>query len=224
MRGFVRSLVDVTAAELGVEREVGVLLALEVFEVGEAAGRLEFVVDVGFRRHRFDFVVDRLHFLVFGDDGVGGSFGNMRIGGEHDRDRLADKADLVHRQDRLIVERRAVIGIGDDFNDILRGDDAKTPGIFFAALVSIDLMRPCATVERKILPCSMPGRRIRCVYSARPVTFSRASRRGTERPNWPPPIGLVGIGDSAPCCRNAGTACGRRQMGNDYRYVMHANL
>src|SRR5882672_7419635 len=69
----------------------------------------------------------------------------------------------------------------------------KTPGIFLAALVSIDLMRPCATVERKILPCSMPGSRIRCVYSARPVTFSRPSRRGTERPIWPPPIGLVGI-------------------------------
>src|SRR5580700_11718299 len=69
----------------------------------------------------------------------------------------------------------------------------KTPGIFFAALTSIDLMRPCATVERKILPYSMPGSRIRCVYSARPVTFSRPSRRGTERPIWPPPIGFVGI-------------------------------
>src|ERR1700722_8191194 len=71
----------------------------------------------------------------------------------------------------------------------------KTPGIFFAADVSIDLMRPCATVERKILPYSIPGRRIRWVYSARPVTFSRPSRRGTERPIWPPPIGFVGISD-----------------------------
>src|SRR5579862_5414682 len=71
----------------------------------------------------------------------------------------------------------------------------NTPGIFFAALVSIDLMRPCATVERKILPCSIFGRRIRWVYSARPVTFSRPSRRGTERPIWPPPIELVGISD-----------------------------
>src|SRR6202023_2464356 len=71
----------------------------------------------------------------------------------------------------------------------------NTPGIFFAALVSTDLMRPCATVERKILPCSMPGSRIRWVYSARPVTFSRASSRGTERPIWPPPMGFAGIGD-----------------------------
>src|SRR5580658_10003467 len=69
----------------------------------------------------------------------------------------------------------------------------KTPGIFFAALTSIDLMRPWATVERKILPCSMPGSRIRWVYSARPVTFSRASSRGMERPIWPPPIGFVAI-------------------------------
>src|SRR5580698_2240318 len=71
----------------------------------------------------------------------------------------------------------------------------NTPGIFFAALVSTDLMRPCATVERKILPCTMFGRRMRCVYSARPVTFSRASRRGTERPIWPPPIGFVAISE-----------------------------
>src|SRR5579871_402041 len=74
----------------------------------------------------------------------------------------------------------------------------NTPGIALAALVSIDLMRPCGTVLRNTLPCSMPGSRIRCVYSARPVTFSRASRRGTERPICPPPIGFVDIGCSAP--------------------------
>src|ERR1700734_677919 len=71
----------------------------------------------------------------------------------------------------------------------------NTPGIFFAADVSTDLMRPWGTVERKILPYSMPGSRIRWVYSARPVTFSRASSRGIERPIWPPPIWFVGIGN-----------------------------
>ena len=131
MRGFGKCLVDVAAAQLGGEREVGVLLALEVLEVGEAAGRLELVVHIGFRRHGFDFVVDRLHFLVFGDDGVGGSFGDVRVGGEHHRDRLADETDLFHRQDRLIVERWAVIGIGDDLDDILCGDDAIDAGHFF---------------------------------------------------------------------------------------------
>src|SRR6516225_1278067 len=66
-----------------------------------------------------------------------------------------------------------------------------TPGTFFAALVSIDLMRPCATVLRKIFPCSMPGSRMVWVYSARPVTLSRASRRGSERPTCPPAAVVV---------------------------------
>src|SRR3954467_8392542 len=44
------------------------------------------------------------------------------------------------------------------------------------------LMRPCETVLRKIFPYSIPGRRRLCVYSARPVTLSHDSRRGTERP------------------------------------------
>src|SRR5262245_537384 len=66
-----------------------------------------------------------------------------------------------------------------------------TPGTFFAALVSIDLMRPCATVLRKILACSMPGSRMRWVYSARPVTFSRASSLGRERPTCPPGMVVV---------------------------------
>src|SRR6185503_12545474 len=43
-------------------------------------------------------------------------------------------------------------------------------------------MRPCATLLRKILPYSIPGRRRLCTYSARPVTLSHDSRRGTERP------------------------------------------
>jgi hypothetical protein len=38
-----------------------------------------------------------------------------------------------------------------------------TPGTAFAALVSIDLMRPCATVLRKTLPLSMPGNRMVCM-------------------------------------------------------------
>src|SRR5688572_16990301 len=44
------------------------------------------------------------------------------------------------------------------------------------------LILPCATVLRKILPYSIPGSRRLCTYSARPVTFSQDSRRGTERP------------------------------------------
>src|SRR3954470_7764166 len=46
------------------------------------------------------------------------------------------------------------------------------------------LMRPCETLLRKILPYSIPGRRRLCTYSARPVTLSHDSSRGTERPTW----------------------------------------
>ena len=63
---------------------------------------------------------------------------------------------------------------------------SSTPGSVFAALTSTDLMRPCATVLRKSLACSMPGSRMVWTYSARPVTLSRDSRRGTERPTWAP--------------------------------------
>ena len=69
----------------------------------------------------------------------------------------------------------------------------STPGTFFAALVSIDLIRPCATVLRNSLACSMPGTRMVWVYSARPVTLSRPSSRGTERPTWEPTLALAGL-------------------------------
>src|SRR5580704_4375058 len=97
----------------------------------------------------------------------------------------------------------------------------NTPGIFFAAAVSTDLMRPCGTVERKILPCSMPGSRIRCVYSARPVTFSRASSRGIERPIWPPPIGLVGMGDELPAAVGRYRIHKFRTFGHESRPGIH---
>src|SRR3954464_2035526 len=57
-----------------------------------------------------------------------------------------------------------------------------TPPTACAALTSIRRMRPCATLERKILPYSIPGRRRLWTYSALPVTLSHDSRRGTERP------------------------------------------
>ena len=57
-----------------------------------------------------------------------------------------------------------------------------TPGTLFATLVSTDLIFPCATVLRNNLAYSMPGTRMVCVYSARPVTLSRLSNRNTELP------------------------------------------
>ena len=72
--------------------------------------------------------------------------------------------------------------IGQDVEHVVDGDDVQHARDLFGALVSTDLMRPCATVLRKILACSIPGSRMVWMYSARPVTLSRLSSRGTERP------------------------------------------
>ena len=81
----------------------------------------------------------------------------MRIVGQHQRHRLADKADLVQRQHRLIVKGRAIIRIRNERKHVLAGDDAVHPGSALAALVSIRRMRPCATVLRNTFTCSIPG-------------------------------------------------------------------
>ncbi len=120
-----KGLVDVAEPQLSVQREVGVLQPLEMLEVGKRAGRLEFVVHIDRRGHRLDFVVDSRQLFVFGDDRLRGGFGDVGIGGEHHGHRLADEPHLVDRQNRLIVERRTVIGIGDHLAHVVGGDDAK---------------------------------------------------------------------------------------------------
>ena len=131
VRGIREGLVHIAATQLGIEREIGVFLSLEVLEVGKTSCRLELVVHVHRRSHRLDFVVDCGQFLVFGDDFLRRGLGDMRIGGEHDGDRLADEPHLVDRQDRLIMECRTVIGIGNDLGDVLGGDDAIDARDFF---------------------------------------------------------------------------------------------
>ena len=79
-------------------------------------------------RQRLDLVIDRGQLLVLGLDQAQRLFGDVRIGGQHHRHRLADVTDLVQRQDRLVVERRAVIRIGDQPENILAGDDAMHAG------------------------------------------------------------------------------------------------
>ena len=72
MRRFGKGLVDVAAPRLGLERQIGVLDALEVLQIGEAAGRLELVVHMARRGHRLDLVIDRLELLVLGGDRLHG--------------------------------------------------------------------------------------------------------------------------------------------------------
>src|SRR4051812_15862221 len=66
-----------------------------------------------------------------------------------------------------------------------------TPANACAGATSMRLIRPCATVLRTILPYSMPGRRRLCTYSARPVTFSHDSSRGSERPTCAVSVGCA---------------------------------
>ena len=77
------------------------------------------------RRQRVDLVKDRRQLLVFGGDQLHRLFGDVRVGGEHGRDRLADKADLLVGQDRLIVERWAVVGALQHLHHVVDRDDVQ---------------------------------------------------------------------------------------------------
>ena len=118
-------LVEIAAAQPVVERDIGALDPFEVLEIGEGAGRLELVVHIDLGGCRLDLVEDRGQFLVFGGDELYRLVGNVRVGGDHGGDRLADEAHLLVRQDRLVVEGRPVIGIGDHLHDVVDGDDME---------------------------------------------------------------------------------------------------
>ena len=118
----------IAAAQAEVERNVRVLLALQVFQVRKRAGGLELIVHDRLGGHRLDFVVHRRKLFVFGGDEVHRLLRHMRIGGEHHRDRLADVAHLVHGEHRLVVERRAVERIRQDRLYLGCRDDAVHTG------------------------------------------------------------------------------------------------
>src|SRR5262249_3531609 len=59
---------------------------------------------------------------------------------------------------------------------------ATTPGNLSAAVVSIDMIRPCAWAERTRRMCNMWGKATSAAKAPRPVTNGRSSRRRTERP------------------------------------------
>ncbi len=117
--------IEVAATQPVVQRRIGVLGVLEVLEVGEGAGRLEPIVHIDVAGQRLDLVVDRRQLLVFGGDELHRLLGDVRIGGDHDRHRLPDEAHLLVRQDRLIMERRTVIRIGQYLHHVVDGDDMQ---------------------------------------------------------------------------------------------------
>ncbi len=114
VRGLREGLVGVAAPQVEIERAIGALDALQMLEVGEGAGGLQFLMHEHLVVGRLDLVEHRRQLLVFGGDQLRRLLGHMRVVGQHHGDRLADITHLVERQDRLVVEGRAVIGVGDD--------------------------------------------------------------------------------------------------------------
>ena len=119
-----KSRLDIAAAKLVVERDIRTRPALQMFEIGKGRRRLQFVVDEDTGGHGVRFVVDGGQFLVIGRDQARGLFGHLRIGREHDGDRLAGEADLAVGEDRLIVKSGPIIGMRDDRTHVVDRDHA----------------------------------------------------------------------------------------------------
>ena len=126
--GLGEGLVGVAADKLEIERHIGVAAAGEMFQVRKSPGGLEHVMHDRPRGQRLDLVIDRRKLVVFRRDQLHRLLGHVRIGGKHHRDRLAHMADLLMRQDRLVVEGRAVIGMRDERKNIVDGDDPGDAG------------------------------------------------------------------------------------------------
>src|SRR5262245_32233941 len=77
------------------------------------------------------------------------------------------------------VKRKSMGGISETSADV---HTATTPGNLSAAVVSIDMIRPCAWAERTKRMCNMWGKATSAAKAPRPVTNGRSSRRVTERP------------------------------------------
>ena len=80
------------------------------------------------RLHRRQFVVDGRQLLILGRNQLRRLLRDMRIARQNRGHRLADIADFVESEDRLIVKGRPVIGLRNELADILAGDDAMHAG------------------------------------------------------------------------------------------------
>ena len=75
MVGFGKALFDIAVTHLRVECDIRVVLALEMLEIGERAGRLQlFVHDRRTRLRGEHFIEDRLEFIVLDHDEIGTVF------------------------------------------------------------------------------------------------------------------------------------------------------
>ena len=126
--GAGESLINVAAPQMIVERDIGSLAAFKVFQIGERPGRPQHVVHQRVGRHGGDLVINRGQLLIVRRDQLRGLLGHMRIARQDRRDRFADVAHFVERQDRLIVERGTIVRLGNELADVFAGDDAMHAG------------------------------------------------------------------------------------------------
>ena len=84
----------VAEAELVVERDVGAAPPGEMLEVRKGAGGLQRIVDDRGRAYRLGLVIDGGKLFVVGLDQPHRLFGHVRIGGQHDCDRLTGRRTL----------------------------------------------------------------------------------------------------------------------------------
>ena len=127
--GFGEPFGDVAAAEVRIERDVGAGPAGQVLEIRKHPCRPQLVMNdrrVGTRGG--DLVEHGIERLVLNLDQVRRFFGEMGIGGERHRDRLAHVPNLPMRQNRLVVECRSVVGVGHQREHVLNRDDGVNPG------------------------------------------------------------------------------------------------
>ncbi len=88
---------------------------------------------------------------------------------------------------------------------------AYTPSIASASPVSMERIRACAWGERRIFPCSIPGRARSSVYAARPVALAAALTRVRR---WPMRVNSRAIAASSCSSDQAERAWrGRRSSG-----------
>ena len=99
-------------------------------EVGESTRWPQFIVHQRLVFGCLDLVENRRQLIVVRHDLLRGLIGDMRIAGKYNGDRFANEMHLSNSQDWLVVECRPVIGLCDDFPNVVAGIHGIDAGHF----------------------------------------------------------------------------------------------